>query len=96
MRSLTYIVGAAFLLAFVLTNSAYAHEDEAAADPAAMPQNPYAREEPLDPIVPITTVTEAPAPSEPHPYAIFLSENSCKLRKQYTGVRAFINTDLPY
>lgn len=47
---------------------------------------------PVDPSI----VRDLPAPSEPLPYAILLFENSCKLRKQFPGVRSFINTDVPY
>lgn len=48
------------------------------------------------PAVDPAIVRENPGPSEPLPYGILLFENSCKLRKQFPGVRSFINTDIPY
>lgn len=67
----------------------------AAADGAA-PVQPNIVEREEDPIIPSTSVTGVAVPAEPHPYAILLAENSCKMRREFPGVRAFVNTDVPY
>lgn len=43
----------------------------------------------VDPVAPETVVAVA-APSSPHPYVLFLAENSCQLRKKFVGARSFI------
>jgi len=49
-----------------------------------------------DPIFPRSIVTDIPKPDKPYPYALLLAENSCKMRKQFSNVRKFVESELPY
>ena len=85
----------AFLLSLfvilLLSLSVYAEDDDVV-QPFGFPIPPEEIVQTVGPEV----LRETPAPSEPHPYAIFMAENNCKLRNQFKGARAFLHLEAGY
>jgi hypothetical protein len=53
-------------------------------------------DEDVDPITPSEVRAIRPAANTVYPYVYMLAEDSCKLRKKFPGVRAFLAEDAPY